>query len=377
MKIYLTYNDTPSGIFSSQVIDLVKFLNSELNFTVKLVSFISVRGFCENRKLIKNELSDSIVLPMFPGVNNWKMNTFLFSLICFFLKPETIIGRSVLATQLALKQNKRAKIIYDGRGAITEEWHEYNVITDRGMLNEIESLEKECVLKSDFRMAVSNQLLDLWKVKYTYSESKHVVIPCTLNSLFENMTITQEIIFEKRKALGYAIEDVIFVYSGSLAGWQSIKLMIDFVKNILHKSNTHKMLFLSNLNQEIKFLQIEFPNQVQCLKLNPIEVPPILVACDYGLLLREKSLTNQVASPVKFAEYLACGLQVIISNKLGDYSDFVKINKCGFNMTDFNINHFQATLSKEEIKKIAIDNFSKKSYTESYKKIIQLNMEVI
>jgi glycosyltransferase involved in cell wall biosynthesis len=369
LKIYLTYNDTPSGIFSSQVVDLVNFFNSEFDDSVKLVSYISTRGFFKNKKLIKNELPDCIIIPMFPGVVNWRINVFSFRLICFLLKPNTIIGRSVIATQIALKQNKKAKIIYDGRGAITEEWHEYEVVTDRVMLNEIDSLEKECVLNSDFRIAVSNQLVDLWKEKYAYSEYKHVVIPCTLNSLFENTIITQEIISEKRNELGYAIDDVIFVYSGSLAGWQSIKLMIDFIKNILYESNTNKILFLSEVIPEIKFLQIEFPNQVQCIKVNPFEVPQFLIACDYGILIREKSVTNKVASPVKFAEYLACGLPVIISDELGDYSEFVKLNNCGFTMNNLFINHLNDFISKKKIQKIAFENFSKKNYTKFYKKL--------
>lgn len=373
MKIYLTYNDTPSGIFSSQVLDLVNFFNSEFDDTVKLVSYISIRGFFENRKLIKSELPDSIVIPMFPGVVNWRINIFSFRLICFLLKPNAIIGRSVIATQIALKQRKRVKIIYDGRGAITEEWHEYHVITDRGMLNEIESLEKECVLKSDFRMAVSSKLVDLWKDKYSYYENMHAVIPCTLNSLFESTTISNEIIYKRRKELGYIKDDIVFVYSGSLAGWQSINLMIEFIKTVLKKSTSHKILFLSDLSQEIKFLQIEFPNQVQCLKLNPIDLPQYLIACDYGILIREKSVTNQVASPVKFAEYLACGLPVIISNELGDYSEFVKLNECGFILTEFKTYNLEGIFLKEKIQKISFENFSKKNYIEFYKKLFCIN----
>jgi glycosyltransferase involved in cell wall biosynthesis len=289
------------------------------------------------------------------------------------LKPNAIIGRSVIATQIALKQRKRVKIIYDGRGAITEECHEYNVITDRGMLNEVESLEKECVLKSDFRMAVSNKLVDLWKDKYSYYENMHAVIPCTLNSLFESTTINNEIIYKRRKELGYIKEDIVFVYSGSLAGWQSINLMIEFIKTVLQKSTSHKILFLSDLSQEIKFLHIEFPNQVQCLKLNPIDLPHYLIACDYGILIREKSVTNQVASPVKFAEYLACGLPVIISNELGDYSEFVKLNECGFILTEFKTDNLKGLFLKEKIQKISFENFSKKNYIEVYKKLFSIN----
>jgi hypothetical protein len=54
-----------------------------------------------------------------------------------------------------------------------------------------------------------------------------------------------------------------------------------------------------------------------------------MIIADYGILIREQSVTNQVASPVKFAEYLACGLQVLISEGIGDFTDFVKQQNCG------------------------------------------------
>jgi glycosyltransferase involved in cell wall biosynthesis len=149
--------------------------------------------------------------------------------------------------------------------------------------------------------------------------------------------------------------------------------MIEFIKTVLKKSTSHKILFLSDLSQEIKFLQIEFPNQVQCLKLNPIDLPQYLIACDYGILIREKSVTNQVASPVKFAEYLACGLPVIISNELGDYSEFVKLNECGFILTEFKTYNLEGIFLKEKIQKISFENFSKKNYIEFYKKLFCIN----
>ena len=55
--IYLTYNDLPSGIYYSQVTDVVNYLNSiQTKEKVRLVAFISIRGFFTNRKKIKDKL---------------------------------------------------------------------------------------------------------------------------------------------------------------------------------------------------------------------------------------------------------------------------------------------------------------------------------
>ena len=54
-----------------------------------------------------------------------------------------------------------------------------------------------------------------------------------------------------------------------------------------------------------------------------------LSAADFGLLLRENNIVNNVASPTKFAEYLMAGLPVIISNGIGDFSYFVRFKNVG------------------------------------------------
>lgn len=51
------------------------------------------------------------------------------------------------------------------------------------------------------------------------------------------------------------------------------------------------------------------------------QVASFLMAADVALLLRENTLTNRVASPVKFAEYLRCGVPVIMTHYVGDLAE--------------------------------------------------------
>jgi glycosyltransferase involved in cell wall biosynthesis len=69
--------------------------------------------------------------------------------------------------------------------------------------------------------------------------------------------------------------------------------------------------------------------QTSVVSVPPQEVPRYLAASDVGLLLRDDSIVNRVASPVKFGEYLAAGLPVIITEGLGDYSDAVRTHALG------------------------------------------------
>lgn len=369
MILYLTYNDLPSGIYSSQVIDVVKFIKNELKTEIKLVAFISLRGFSDNKKKILNEIPDAIVAPMFPGVKRWRINSFKLKNICKKINPEMIIGRSILATNLALK-TKVKNIVYDGRGAIAAEWKEYGVINDPKMLEESSELEKTAILQSSFRISVSDQLITHWRNEYNYNNDKHVVIPCTLNRPFETVIISQENISQSRKKLGLNTEDTVFIYSGSLAGWQSFDILYKFIHPILKNSSNNKLVFLSSPDKHITDLEKEFPGKIICKKVSPSEVPELLIAGDYGLLIREESITNLVASPVKYAEYLACGLKVIISNQLGDYTHFTKKNNLGVLYSDFSAPEKISLQQKQTIKLMALTHFTKKSYLKMYEKVI-------
>ncbi len=378
MILYLTFNDAPSGIFSSQVIDVVKFLNTHFQEKVQLVSFVSSRQYFNHKAKIKTELSDAIVLPMFPGVHRWRLNVVLLFLVVLFKKPKKIIGRSVLATQLALKMRSSGRVnevVYDGRGAIKAEWKEYQVIQNPKMLSEIFNLEKEVVLKSDDRVAVSNKLIEYWQNEFGYHSKHHVVIPCTLNKLFEEVVLSESTINEAKKAIGFDEKAIVFVYSGSVAGWQSFNMLHDYISPILSMDSNYKLMFLSDEDENILKLQHQFPHQVICKKLKVNDVPKYLLAADYGLLLREETVTNQVASPVKFAEYIACGLKVIISQHLGDYTELVETCENGILNGKQVSFHKKVLLSdKQKIKRIAQTNFSKIHFLGQYKNLMLENI---
>ena len=371
---YFTFNEPYSGIYSSQVIEVIKFLNNHFEKEIKLIAFISVRKYFENKKKIKAEFASSIVLPMFPKITNWKKNAFLLRIICKYYSVDTIIGRSVLATQIALllKQKKHlSRVIYDGRGAIAAEWKEYNVVENNFLVQRIQNWEQNVVLNADYRIGVSNQLIAYWSEKYAYNKSQHAIIPCTISSVFENLHLTNRKMEKTKNEFNFSASDVVFIYSGSLAGWQSLPYTTKFLHHILSVSANNKILFLSDSNKEIIALKKLFLNQVFVKKVAPIEVPKYLMLGDYGILLREQSVTNQVASPVKFAEYLACGLKVIISKNLGDYTNLIHENTAlGCVYTDEEISFEPVSFEeKSYIREMGLKKFSKINFQKEYAEI--------
>lgn len=367
--VFLTYNDSPDGIYFSQVTDVCQYLEDTFKERVRLVAFISLRDYFVNKRKIRFAYPDSTVLPMFPGIDNWKLSLFRLNRHMIFRKKDNVIARGVFATLLAIKSNHFKKVCFDARGAYAAEWNEYLKSNSPTLAAQMKDLEKEALTKSDFRIAVSQKLVDYWQENYEYTDSGHVVIPCTLGTAKAEFKSDAPLTIRKR--LNVSDTDILLVYSGSSAQWQSFQKLEECITTAFDKNPNLKLLMLCRPGGE-KALAQKFPGRVMQAWVKPYEVPAFLEAADYGLLVRETSVTNKVSSPVKFAEYLAAGLPVIISQAIGDYSAFVKEKNCGMivNEVDWSKMNRITESEKARIKEIAKTYFTKGAYKEEYIKVL-------
>lgn len=316
---YITFNDTPSGIYQSQVIDVVKHLSGLGDTEVKLIAFLPYSNFKENKKRIKMQLPSAVVFPIFAGIARWRMLKPFLKLIT--KKGEQAICRGPIATELALGSFR--KVIYDGRAAVKAEVEEFDVTGNKQLGEDFIKAEKNAVLKSDYRIAVSVKLVEYWKREFGYQGDQHIVIPCTLTSKSSGELLTKK-----------NDDSIKLVYSGGIGAWQSFDLVANLCRKAIKENANVNVLFLTKENAIIKKLIQEFPDRCERSWLKHEEVYEALSNCDYGILIRKQNVTNQVASPVKFAEYLNAGLKVLISENVGDFASFVKENDCGIVIED-------------------------------------------
>lgn len=355
MIYYLTYNEPFSGIFNSQVVDVVKHLRTEHQQEIRLISFVPI-GFKMtyykelSAKLRKAE-PNCIIIPTVPVQYGWKFNWILLSLILLFRKKGSIISREVQATYLAIKCRAIKmvyKVCYDARGANYAQMKEYDIYSPN-VKGEIFELEKFAVFNANFRLAVSEALVDYWKRFYNYSSNQYVVIPTTISSsLVDEKKNTYEINRIKNE-FNFKAEDVILVFSGSNFGWQSFDLVIKFFELQLQGDSKVKVVFLTQVNKQLDDFISKFPNRIYCKWLQLDEVNCLLELCDYGVLLRDSNDTNNVASPTKFAEYLAAGLPVIVSDNL-DFARIVKSENCGILVQNDQLTTHKLIKNTKEIK---------------------------
>ena len=355
--IYLTVNDAPSGVFKSQVVDVVIEMNSFLDEEIKLVVLLSFRNFKENKAKIKAWYPNAVVKKMIPGLANWKKNKLILGLVAG-IKKEKIIARGPMAYELAFALNK--SVIYDGRGAVKAELEEFpSMIPDKKIVTSIIQAEKNAVETAVYKIAVSSKLVEYWRSTYNYKGDNHIIIPCTLSN---------SLIYSDDQNRG---EKITLVYAGSTAGWQSFEKVSGLIRKFIIEQDI-EVLFLSEPSSEIDALIKEYPNAVKMQWVDHKDVYKHLALADYGILIRDENLTNYVASPVKFAEYLVSGLKVLISPNLGDYSELVEKENLGVVLSNDLPQLTKVTLAdKKRIREYAIENFSKKAFQSEYKRLLQ------
>lgn len=370
--VYLTFNDAPSGIYNSQVIGVCKYWREHLDVQVQLLAFVSFRNFFEVRKAIRKMDSAAIVLPMFPGVQNWFRHTSRLRRKLNRLNPDVVVCRGPFAAFLALDAAPERKVCFDARGAYEAELKEYNVVPHAKVISEIAQVEARVVKEAACRLAVSQELVNYWQERYGYNGSDHVVVPCTLGGAIVSLQPDEQRTAERLRR-GYKPEDIVVVYSGSSAGWQSLELMEEYILPLMRAQPEVKLVLMLPPSANRSKVEAEFPQRVTRMWVKHQEVQQVLNACDYGWLVREASTTNKVASPVKYAEYLASGLHVIISPGLGDYSQTTADQNIGVVVDAPGKLALKPLLSEDRKRSHAYAkaHLTKENYLAQYKKLLK------
>jgi hypothetical protein len=158
---------------------------------------------------------------------------------------------------------------------------------------------------------VSEALRDLMS-RYC-SGKPNWVLPCLAN---ENDFFFDEGLRRRmRTELGYGADDPVYVYSGSLAGYQCFDEMVSVFMTTLRSRPNARLIVLTPYVDAARAKLAGLPaDRVLCRSVANAEVNDYLNAADFGFLLRDDTPVNRVAFPTKFAEYALAGLRVIMKH---------------------------------------------------------------
>ena len=378
--VYLTYLEPISGVYEGQVIDVCAHLGRAHGVAVKLIAILSARDFEKQRNKLLVRESDAIAIRSWFGWRAWPLaHRVLHAQIARALPPHTkaVIARGPVAARIALDLKKRGRISrvgYDGRGAASAEWSEYSAAPSDTWRARMPEIERQAVLESDMRIAVSSALVQYWRDVFGYAENWHVVIPCTLSAHYMSLTPNQDEIACRRATLGIAPDQTVICYAGSQAEWQSIAKLDLWLYTMLESDPMLVLLMMTRADLSKTRTVQNYPGRVHQIWVNPDRVRETMEVADFGLLVREQSMTNRVAAPVKFAEYLAAGLKILISPEIGDYSKMVEDHDLGL-VCDLASAPPALTSSKSQKDRIRLTKFAnrhliKAAYYNSYAKLL-------
>ena len=203
-------------------------------------------------------------------------------------------------------------LLFDFRGLIAEESYLRNKSFLRYFV--LKKIEEFVYKKADYLNTVSYQFKHYLVSNFGPKIIK--VIPCCTN--FNKIKIYEE-------------KNIIkFVYVGGMSEWQKFNNILNIYKKI-SENIPNTSLTIITLDKELaeKSMQGNNIKGAEVKSMDQNEVINDLINYDFGFLLRDDILLNNVASPIKFIEYISQGVIPIISKGIGDYSELVEKNNLG------------------------------------------------
>ena len=344
--VFVSYGEALSPVFESQMINVIEKVSPHL--TTGFISFCSVRELARREprerlrelfKRLKASCRDRTRLLLFnPKHLFWKSSSLPLYLALRSLKGNaggTILHcRGPVATKLALLVRgfrTATPILFDSRGAAAAEIKSCPENSSFFLFKEeiMRRIEEECYTRADSFLTVSKQLLRYAVSQYGAEESRGETIYPSVDT--EYFRFSREARVRIRKELD-AGDALLFVYSGSAASWQIPEKIFAFFRRIKSSRGKNRLLILSKDREAYASLRAKHgfsERDVTVKRLAHREVPEYLSAGDMALLLREEDTLNKVASPVKFGEYMACGLPVIMTPWVGDCQEIAGENGTG------------------------------------------------
>jgi len=149
------------------------------------------------------------------------------------------------------------------------------------------------------------------------------VIPCCVD--LDEFRFDADARARVRAELGIA-ERLVLVYSGSLGSWYreaEIAQLAGIAKKRAGRPIAFLLLTPSPPAELTRMLRAEglADDEIVVRKLRPSQMPAYLSAGDLGISFIKSCFSKKASSPTKVAEYLACGLPVVLNGDIGDQAD--------------------------------------------------------
>jgi len=352
-SLYISYNAITEPIVQSQVIPYLRGL-AKKGVKFYLLTFEKRKmGIDEEKELLgmlKEEFREGPDLewlrlryhkkPVVPATVFDIVTGFLYAAYIIVIhKIDVIHARAIVGALVGFPAAKilSRKIIFDTRGIDSEEYVDAGLWKKGGFRHRLVGFFEGILTRySDRVIVLTNAFSDILRKKYPGSEKKFTVIPCAVDT--ERFKSSGKKNSRISGRLGVADKFVV-TYAGSLGTWYMLSEMIEFFKVMLKiVGNAHFLLLTqTDRNYAARVMKDHGLNMdmVTIDTISHYSMADYLSFSDAGLFFIKPVFSKISSSPVKFAEYLACGLPVIINSGIGDTEEIVRSNRVGLVVDDF------------------------------------------
>ena len=266
---------------------------------------------------------------------------------------EMVHARSHIPAAIAMFLKKRfgIRMIFDIRGLMAEEYVDAKHWKQDSLPFRITKKVERHAL--DYADGVVTLTEKIWPILKNWEglrgrSAVHEVIPCCAD--LELFNYNAEDRKRRREELG--LDDrLVIVYCGSIDGWYLTEEMVDFFAHVLRKKPHAHLLWLTPTKhdriEELLRHRAITRDHYTIRSVGPQEVPSYLSASDVGLAFIRSCFSKLASSPTKNAEYLACGLPLVINAGVGDSDSLIHDWKLGTlvqNMSESDYDKAAATL---------------------------------
>ena len=350
--LFISYNGMLDPLGQTQVIPYLRELAKRgVQFT--LLSFERAAAFkgegLRKREELKRELTEQGIewhwlryhqRPSVPAT--------IYDVIAGIRKAKSLVRRNrigmvharshIPATiALALKRSLGTKMIFDLRGLMAEEYVDAEHWRKDSVPYRItKAAERRIFQETDAVVTLTERI---WPIIKEWEglrgrDVHHEVIPCCVDlSLFK---FSDEERAKRRAELGLG-EKFTIVYSGSLDGWYLTEKMAEFFAAFMRRRPDAHLVWLTNGSHDRvkELMKSRNVDQFSVLSVPARLVPSYLSAADAGLSFIKRCVSKLASSPTKNAEYLACGLPLIINAGIGDSDALIHDWKAGALLEEF------------------------------------------
>ncbi len=244
-------------------------------------------------------------------------------------RPAIVHGRSYLPTAVAdlvATVVPRARLVFDCRGMLGDEYVDSGYWTpERLEYRLLKRYEARAFHRADGVVVLTDALRQWIEERGWFGPRTHVeVVPCCVDT--NVFAFGHEARVAVRRELGWEEDATVLVYAGSLGSWYREDELARFAGIVRRRSSSpvrFLLLTAAKPDELVALLRREGfdDDTMKALRVRPEEMPRYLSAGDVGLSFIKSCFSKKGSSPTKVAEYLACGMPVVLNGDIGDQGD--------------------------------------------------------